>query len=87
MNTKSCVVVSAEYMLRARIHHFYNRVKVFEQLKYQSLHTKYRISCEMDNHLFETYKNSFVPHGEHIFKTYYDIYMATMCAYPSSKYA
>ena len=41
----------------------------------------------MANQLFETYKNTSVPHGKHMFQTSYDMLMAKMCAYPSSKYA
>ena len=35
----------------------------------------------MANSLFDTYKNSFMPHGKHMFKTESDKAMATMCAY------
>ena len=41
----------------------------------------------MANHLFETYKNSFMPHSDHMFNTASDMDMAKTCAYPSSKYA
>ena len=41
----------------------------------------------MTNILFETYKNTVMTHDKHIFQTAYDMAMATMCAYPSSKYA
>ena len=36
----------------------------------------------MANRIFETYKNSAMPHGKHIFKTSYDMAMETMCSYP-----
>ena len=41
----------------------------------------------MSNHVFETSKNSVMPHRKNMFKTAYDIAMATMCAYPPSKYS
>ena len=41
----------------------------------------------MANSLFETYKNTVTPHGKHMFETAYDMEMATMCVYPSYKYA
>ena len=35
----------------------------------------------MYNRLFETYKNSVMPHGKHIFKTASEMAMERMCAY------
>ena len=35
----------------------------------------------MDNFLFDTYKNSVIPHGRHIYATASDMSMATICAY------
>ena len=40
----------------------------------------------MSNHLFNTYENSVMSHGKHIFETAYDMAMVEMCEYPSSKY-
>ena len=40
----------------------------------------------MANRLFETYKNSIMPHVKHMFQTASDMYMEKMCAYPSSNY-
>ena len=37
----------------------------------------------MENHLFETNKNSFIPHGSHIYAKASDMDMDTMCAYPT----
>ena len=36
----------------------------------------------MANHLFETYKNSLMPHAHHIYATPSDMAMDTVCAYP-----
>ena len=41
----------------------------------------------MDNSLFEPYKNSFMPHGKHMFQTASRMAMSTMRAYPSSYYS
>ena len=60
---------------------------LFEKLKYKSCNAKKRRSVEMLNHIFDTYKNYVMPHGKNMFKTEYDMDMATICAYPSSKYA
>ena len=59
---------------------------LFEKLKYKSFNAQIRRSVKMVNHIFDTYKNYFMPHGKNIFKTEYDMDMAKMCAYPSSKY-
>ena len=40
----------------------------------------------MDNCLFETYKNSTMPHGSHMYKTASEISMDTMCAYLSTQH-
>ena len=46
-----------------------------------------RRSGEKDNGLFETYKNSVMPHGSHIYATASDMSMDTMFAYPPSQHA
>ena len=37
----------------------------------------------MDNRLFETYKNSVMPHGHRIYVAVSDMVMANMCEYPT----
>ena len=81
------MVVSVAYLLRSRINHYYNGVRVIGKLKYQSCNTNKRSSGEITNFLFETYKNSVIPHGKNIFKAASGMYMATICAYSSSNYA
>ena len=41
-------------------------------------------SGEKSHHIYETYKNTVMPHGRHIYAKEYDIAQATMCAYPQS---
>ena len=41
----------------------------------------------MSKHLFETYKNSAMPHGNHMFQTESDMAISTICEYLPSKYA
>ena len=36
------------------------------------------------NHIYETYKNMFIPHGRHIYAKAYDLAKEKMCAYPQS---
>ena len=42
------------------------------------------MSGEKANHIYETYKNTFMPHGRHIYAKAYDMAKAAMCAYPQS---
>ena len=53
----------------------------------QSCNAQNRRSGEIANRLFDTYQNSVMPHGKHIFNTASDMDMATMCTYSSSKYS
>ena len=46
-----------------------------------------RRSGEKSDHLFETYINSVIPHGRHIYVTEVDMAMATMCAYKPLQHA
>ena len=36
----------------------------------------------MANFIFDTYKNSVMTHGKHMFKIASEMAMSTMCAYP-----
>ena len=46
-----------------------------------------RRPAEKANHPLETYKNSVIPHGRHIYVTAADTAMATMCAYTPYQHA
>ena len=81
-DTKLCVGVSVAYMTKPCIHNYYHDVRVFEKLKDKSYNAQNIKSCEMTNILFETYKNTVMPHGKYMFQTSYVMAMATMCAYP-----
>ena len=37
--------------------------------------------------IYETYKNTVMPHGRHIYAKAYDMENDTMCAYPQSDHA
>ena len=52
-----------------------------------SQNTQNERSGEIVTCLFETYRNSVIPHGHHIYATTSDIAMAKMCAYPPYLYA
>ena len=51
-----------------------------------SKNSQNRRSGEKDNSLFETYKNSVMPHGRYIYAAADGIDMATMCAYTQSQH-
>ena len=79
--------MSVAYLSKSCIHHYYHGVNVLEKLKDKISNAQKRRSVGMANHLFGTYKNTFMPQDKHIFHTKFDITVATMFSYPSSKYA
>ena len=48
---------------------------------------KKRRSGEKSNCIYETYKNTVMPHGRHIYVKASDMAKATMCAYPQPDHA
>ena len=58
-----------------------------KNLKDLSQNTHNRRSSEMDNYLFEKYKNSVMPHSPYVYATSYDISRDKICAYPPSQHA
>ena len=53
---------------KAYIHHYYHGVSFFEKLKDQSCNAQNRRYGEMANHLFDTYKNTVMPHRKHMLR-------------------
>ena len=49
---------------------------------YQTMHMS-----EKAHHIYETYKNTVMPHGRHIYSKASDMVNATMCTYPHSDHA
>ena len=45
------------------------------------------MSGKKAHNIYETYKNTVMPHGRHIYSKAYDMANATMCAYPQSDHA
>ena len=60
------------------------RDRYLEKLKDQSQNNQNRRSGEKAHDIYETYKNTVMPHGRHIYSKASDMAQATMCAY--SKY-
>ena len=57
---------------------------VFEKFKDQIQNAQNRRSEGKANHIYETYKNTVMPYGRHIFAKAYDMAKTTMCSYPQS---
>ena len=57
------------------------------QLKYQTQNSQSRRSSERLHHIYETLKNTVIPHGRHIYAKAYDTEKATMCTYPQYDHA
>ena len=57
---------------------------LFKKLKDISQNSQNRRSGEQENCIYETYKNTVMPHGRHIYAKSYDMAKATMCANPYS---
>ena len=56
-------------------------------MRYQSQNSQNRRSGEKARHIYETYKNTVMPHGRHIYANTSDTEKATMCTYPKYDHA
>ena len=56
-------------------------------MKYKSQNAQIRRSGDKTHHIYETYKNTVMPHGRHIYSKASEMVNATMCAYPQSDHA
>ena len=56
-------------------------------MKDQSNNAQNRMSGEINNRIYETYNNSSIPYGHHIYQTSSIMAMAKMCAYTPSQHA
>ena len=54
---------------------------ILKKLKDQNQNAQKRRSGEKENCIYETYKNTVMPHERHIYAKASDIKKATMCAY------
>ena len=61
--------------------------RYWKKIKYHSQNDQNRRSGEKENCIYETYKNTVMPHGRHIYTKAYDMAKAKMCAYPQSDHA
>ena len=58
------------------------RDRYLKKLKDQSQNAQIRRSGRKAHHIYETYKNTVMPHGHHIYSKAYDMAQSTLCAYP-----
>ena len=63
------------------------RDQYFKKLKYQSQNSQNRRSGGRLNRIYETYKNTVIPHGHHIYTKLSDMVRSTMSVYPQSYHA
>ena len=63
------------------------RDSYLKKLKDQIQNAQKRRSGEKSNHIYETYKNTVMPHGNNIYAKAYDMVKATICTYTQSDYA
>ena len=56
-------------------------------MKDKNQQSQIRRSGEKAHHMYETYKDTVMPHGRHIYAKASDIANATMCTYPHSEHS
>ena len=61
--------------------------KYLKKLKYKSQNSQSRSSSEKSHHIYETYKNTVMPHGRDIYAKASDMSKAKMYTYPQSDHA
>ena len=66
---------------------YHGVIGILKKLKYQSQNPQNRRSSEKVNHMYETYKNTVMPQGIHIYAKAYDMEKAKMCTYTQSDHA
>ena len=63
------------------------RDRYLKKIKDKSQNAQIRRSGEKSHHLYITYKNKVMPHGNHVYAKVSDMANATMCTYPQSEHA
>ena len=69
------------YLLKLYIPQYYHGVIGILKTEISKQKCSKRSYGEKSNYIYETYKNTVMPHGFHIYAKSYDIKKATMCAY------
>ena len=63
------------------------RDRYLKKLKDKRKNSQRRRSGEKSHHIYETYKNTVMPQGRHIYAKSSDTANSTMCTYPQSDHA
>ena len=86
--TRSCVVVNIVFLLKS-IHSslLYWRDRYLKKMKYENQKFQSKMFGEKSHHIYETYKNSVMPYGCHIYAKSSDMSKAKMYTYPNSDHA
>ena len=83
-----CVVANVAFLIISIHSSFLSwRDRYLEKLKYQSQNSQSRRYDEKSHHIYETYRNTAIPHGRHIYAKASDMAQDTMCTYPQSTHA
>ena len=56
------------------------------KMKYQGQNPNIRISSELASHIYDSYKNSVISHGCHIYIPSEEMAIAILCCLPSDKH-
>ena len=76
------MVVNVEYMTKVYIHHYYHAVIIVKKnLRISAKIIKREGLGKKKIHIYETYKNTVIPHRRHIYDKAYDTANATICEY------
>ena len=81
------MVANVAYLPKVYIHHYCNGEIVIKRTQgSQPKFSKQKVWRKI-NDIYETYKNTVMPHGRHIYSKAYDMEKATICAYSQSDHA
>ena len=70
------------------MHHCYPGViDIWKNLRIKAKNSQSRRSGEKSHHIYETYKNTVMPRGRHIYAKASDMVNAKICKYPQSDHA
>ena len=87
-DTRSCVVANVAYLPEVYIHHYcHGDTVVLKNSRISAKILKTEGLGKKKICIYETYKNTVMPHGRDIYAKAYDMEKATICKYPQSDHA
>ena len=79
---------NVSYLPKVYIHHYFHGVIVsLKNSRFKSKILKTEGLGENQIHIYETYKNTVMPHGIHMYAKAYDMEKSTICVNPQSDHA